>query len=107
MKDQGQRAKDAPRSFPTGCEVGQDWWWVYRIQSMRFSLQSYTGVTQNLKRRLIQHNRKGNTSTAPYVPYRLVFCAGFPDKLAAIECESYLKTGSGKAFANKRLWSAI
>jgi len=44
------------------------------------------------------------TSTAPYAPYRFVFCSGFPNKMTALAFESYLKTGSGKAFAQKCLW---
>jgi putative endonuclease len=79
-------------------------YYVYRIQSLKFKDQSYTGFSSNLKERLAKHNAGGNKSTAPFRPWKLVFYAAFEDKQSALNFEMYLKTGSGKAFANKRLW---
>jgi putative endonuclease len=38
------------------------------------------------------------------VPWRLVTYVAFSDRAKAEEFERYLKSGSGHAFANKRLW---
>ena len=80
------------------------YWYVYRLHSIRHPSFGYTGVTSNLKRRLQQHNRGENKSTAPYTPFHLEFAAAFPSKQRALAFEAYLKSGSGHAFAKKRLW---
>ncbi|MDX2095626.1 MAG: GIY-YIG nuclease family protein, partial [Alphaproteobacteria bacterium] len=36
-------------------------------------------------------------------PWELVWYCAFPDKYKALEFEKYLKSHSGRAFANKRL----
>jgi putative endonuclease len=41
--------------------------------------------------------------TAKYKPWRLVSYVAFSDERKAIEFERYLKSASGRAFANKRL----
>jgi len=79
--------------------------YVYRIQSVDNSDRFYTGFSEDLKQRIKDHNRGSNTSTAPYRPWKLVFYAAFETKEAAMDFERYLKTGSGKAFAAKRLWA--
>ncbi|MDA0346955.1 MAG: GIY-YIG nuclease family protein [Verrucomicrobia bacterium] len=79
-------------------------YYVYRIQSINFRDQSYTGFSSDLEKRLAKHNAGGNRSTAPFRPWKLVFYAAFEKKESALDFEKYLKTGSGKAFARKRLW---
>jgi len=81
--------------------------YVYRLRSERYPDQKYTGYSGDLKRRVRQHNSGQNTSTAPFRPWRLVFYAAFESETAARAFERYLKTGSGKAFAGKRLWPTI
>ncbi len=67
------------------------------------SLNFYFGSTENLKARFKLHNRGKIKSTAPYVPWKLVFYAAFDAEKTARDFEQYLKSGSGKAFAYKRL----
>ena len=63
----------------------------------------YTGCTNNLDERMIRH-RKGEVSyTAKRLPFELITYIAFTDKYKAFNFEKYLKSGSGKAFANKRL----
>lgn len=63
----------------------------------------YTGVTKDLKRRLIDH-RGGNTyHTKKFKPLELVYYSAFISKIKALAFEKYLKSGSGIAFRNKRL----
>ena len=42
--------------------------------------------------------------TSKYRPWKVVMYLCFEDERRAAEFERYLKTGSGQAFANKRLW---
>ncbi len=63
----------------------------------------YYGSSSDLRKRFIEHNKGLVKSTKPYLPWKLVFYAGFENKNLAEDFERYLKSGSGKAFAYKRL----
>ncbi|ABI66108.1 excinuclease ABC, C subunit-like protein [Maricaulis maris MCS10] len=76
---------------------------VYLIESS-VAGERYTGCTSDLKARLARHNAGGSPHTAKFRPWKLVSYLAFQSKGAAYAFERYLKTGSGKAFANKRLW---
>lgn len=74
-------------------------WYVYITRSIEFPEQEYIGATEDLKRRLPEHNAGRSAHTAKFVPWKLVF----PDKLKALAFEKYLKSHSGRAFSKKRL----
>jgi putative endonuclease len=78
--------------------------YVYLLKSQSHPEQRYVGLTGDLKARLASHNRAENKHTSKYVPWQLVTYLAFSSEQMAREFESYLKTGSGQAFANKRLW---
>ncbi|MCL1891813.1 MAG: GIY-YIG nuclease family protein [Alphaproteobacteria bacterium] len=78
--------------------------YVYLIQSETFPEQRYVGHISDLKKRLNDHNSGFSFHTNKYKPWKLVTYLGFSGEQPAIEFEKYLKTGSGQAFANKRLW---
>ena len=80
--------------------------YVYLLTSTRDSAQRYVGFTANLRSRLSDHNAGRSIHTAKYKPWKLVAYFAFEDQRRAREFEYYLKSGSGKAFANKRLWPA-
>lgn len=63
----------------------------------------YTGCTSNLSDRLYRHNRGQVNYTSKRLPVVLIVTISFNDKYKAFNFESYLKSGSGKAFMNKRL----
>ncbi|MFH0805491.1 MAG: GIY-YIG nuclease family protein [Patescibacteria group bacterium] len=65
----------------------------------------YFGSTKDLKLRYELHNKGKVKSTKPYLPWELVWYGAFKTKKEAIDFERYLKSGSGKAFAYKRLVS--
>jgi len=65
----------------------------------------YFGSTNNLELRLKQHSEGKVKATEAHLPWRLVWYAGFETERQARDFERYLKTGSGKAFAYKRLVS--
>jgi putative endonuclease len=63
----------------------------------------YTGVTENLEIRLMEHNSGKVTSTHSRIPPELCWYCAFQTKEPAFAFEKYLKSGSGYAFARKRL----
>ena len=81
-----------------------DVFYVYLICSGAFPQQRYVGFTKDLKKRLAAHNAGGSVHTSKYKPWKLVSYHAFAERRRAQEFEHCLKTGSGKAFANKRLW---
>jgi len=78
--------------------------YVYLLQSLSVPTQRYTGVTGDLDSRLRADNAGASTHTAKFRPWKLVMYLSFQDDQRALEFERYLKSGSGQAFANKRLW---
>ncbi len=79
-------------------------YYVYLIQSHSDPDRRYVGFTTDLKQRIKTHNAGGSIHTAKHRPWTLVSYHAFSDKRAAQEFEYYLKTGSGRAFANKHFW---
>ena len=61
------------------------------------------GLREDLKQRFPDHNQGRNVSTAQYRTWKLIFYSAFEKKKIALDFERYLKSGSGKAFARKRL----
>jgi putative endonuclease len=64
----------------------------------------YTGCTEDLKARFMRHKNGEVSFTQSRLPVELIFYCAFRDKYKAFEFEKYLKSGSGRAFMNKRLF---
>ena len=79
-------------------------YYVYLIESIHFAGERYVGVTNDLKRRLAEHDDGLSHHTAPFRPWRLVTYVAFNSQRQADAFEKYLKSGSGHAFARKHLW---
>ncbi len=77
-------------------------WYVYFIKS-KIKDFLYTGTTNNLKRRMLEHNTGLNLSTKVYKPFRLVAYIAVGTEKHARQLEKYFKTGSGKAVLKKRI----
>jgi putative endonuclease len=78
--------------------------YFYLLQSIPLPEQRYVGLTSDLKKRLTAHNAGQSSHTAKFRPWTLVGYLAFTDESKAVAFEKYLKSGSGHAFANKRLW---
>jgi putative endonuclease len=76
-------------------------WYVYIIRSLSASEQRYIGITDDLAKRLAKHNSGGSYHTAKFIPWETETVVGFNSKDKALAFESYLKSGSGFAFARK------
>jgi len=79
-------------------------WYVYFLKSLKKANYTYTGYTNNLQRRLKEHNSNSSKlSTASYKPLELVAYIAIKDRSLAIKLEKYFKTGSGRVFFRKHL----
>jgi putative endonuclease len=66
-------------------------WYFYILQSIPKPDCFYKGSTNNLQRRLEQHNSGDVFSSAPYKPYRLVYFEACLNEFAARIRESAVK----------------
>ncbi len=77
--------------------------YVYILQSISHPGQFYTGLCSDLPKRLSAHNAGQSPHTSKFKPWRLVSYHYFSEPANAAAFERYLKSGSGRAFAAKRL----
>ena len=78
--------------------------YVYLIVSESNPKQRYIGLTDDLRQRIHDHNAGRSLHTSKFCPWKLVTYLAFSERETAVAFERYLKSGSGNAFANKRLW---
>ena len=76
---------------------------VYILQSISFPERFYVGIAHDVNSRLEEHNAGKGAHSSKYKPWRLKTYITFSDEKKAIAFEKYLKSGSGRAFAKKRL----
>ena len=82
--------------------VRPEWFYTYVLKSKK-DMKFYTGVTNNLKRRIAQHNTGLVPSTKSRIPFELVYFEGCLAKSDAYAREKYLKSGMGKRYLRNRL----
>ncbi len=68
---------------------------VYAIASVSRKYV-YVGLTNNLERRLSEHNSGYNKTTRPYRPFKLLYSEQCSDRKTARIREKYFKSGIGK-----------
>jgi predicted GIY-YIG superfamily endonuclease len=78
--------------------------YVYLLESIDHPGQRYIGLSDDLKARIAAHNAGQSSHTSKFKPWRLVTYLAFTNIEKARAFERYLKSGSGHAFARKRLW---
>jgi len=76
-------------------------WYVYILKCADGN--HYTGCTSDLRKRIQKHRMGEVQSTKSRLPVKLIIYIVFSDKYKAYYFEKYLKSGSGRAFTNKRL----
>ena len=80
-------------------------WYVYFLELKNSDI--YVGSTDDLRRRIGDHNKGFVASTKPFVPASLKSYVAVETELGARRLERYFKSGSGKAFAKKRFLAPI
>ena len=78
--------------------------YVYLLRSKNTPDRTYVGLTGDLKARLARHNTGACPATRRHRPWVIVTYLAFSSRDQAANFESYLKSGSGRAFASRRLW---
>ena len=78
-------------------------YYVYVLRSLKDG-RFYVGMTENIDRRLKEHNQGRTRSTKGYRPWELFFSEPYDTRIAAREREKYLKSGIGKEYI-KYKWS--
>ena len=78
--------------------------YVYLLRSLKRSEKTYVGLTNNPDHRLLSHNAAKSLYTAKYAPWKIVVSVQFENDLNATAFETYLKSGSGYAFAKRHFW---
>ncbi|WP_350294096.1 GIY-YIG nuclease family protein [uncultured Croceitalea sp.] len=75
---------------------------VYVIKS-RLDGRLYKGMTQNLERRVSEHNAGKVKSTKGYAPWDLAYFEKYDSRALARDREKYFKSGSGREFLKQKL----
>jgi putative endonuclease len=79
-----------------------DIWCAYVLRSRKDG-RLYTGSTNDLQRRLQEHDRGKNVYARNAGPFDLVYREECPSRLEARRRERYLKSGVGREFVKVRL----
>ena len=94
------RIANGPRS---ACPVREKlMWYTYVIKSKKDG-DWYTGITDDLRKRLSAHNEGKVLSTKTRAPFGLIYYEACPNQKDAAARERYLKSGMGKRYLRNRL----
>ncbi|MFZ1561756.1 MAG: GIY-YIG nuclease family protein, partial [Saprospiraceae bacterium] len=75
-------------------------YFVYVLYSRVFD-RIYIGMTQNISKRLQEHNTGQNSSTKAFVPWEMVYTENLETRILARAKEIKLKSSSGRRFIRK------
>lgn len=76
---------------------------VYVLKSLS-SLKSYVGFSDDVNRRLKEHNSGKNYYTKRYMPWKIIHTEEFKLLKEAVKREKYLKSASGRRIVLKKLF---
>jgi len=78
-------------------------WYVYVL--LCSDKRTYVGCTNNLKGRIFRHQKGHISATKDRLPVNLIAYFAIKNKKKAFAFEQYLKTGTGRTFLHKRLFT--
>jgi putative endonuclease len=76
--------------------------YVYLLESDK-DQSWYIGYTNNLDKRLVEHNEGKSYYTKRKIPWKVIYYETSFNKYDAIAREKYLKTGMGRKYLKNRL----
>jgi predicted GIY-YIG superfamily endonuclease len=82
-------------------ETGDFMFYTYILRSISRPDERYIGSTEDLKARLVKHNKGDVPHTAKFLPWKIESYFAFETREKAATFEQYLKSGSGHAFAKR------
>ena len=74
--------------------------YIYILKS-KITKKSYIGMTNDIKRRLKEHNSGKHFYTKRYLPWEIIHIEEFSTVEEARKREKYLKSASGRRFLKK------
>ncbi len=77
-------------------------YYVYVLKSLNYDF-IYVGFTEDLRRRLKEHNNQEELSTKHYAPFDLIFFEAYKNIKDAKRREEYFKTTKGKVTLKQML----
>ena len=77
-------------------------WHVYVLVSLTSKIR-YVGMTQNLSRRLLEHNAGKSKFTSGHLPWTMVYSESFANSKEARLREKYFKSYTGRRFLDDKL----
>jgi len=92
---------DRWRNPPAGGQVvyAQNMYTVYVLRSTS-KIFRYVGMTNDIKRRLSEHQNGKSKTTSRFLPVELIYSEIFDTRIQARNREKYLKSGVGREFLN-------
>ena len=77
-------------------------WTIYVLKSEKAN-KRYVGITQDLERRLAEHNSGKSKFTSAYIPWAVCYTEFANTTDEARKREKYLKSAAGRKYINKKL----
>jgi putative endonuclease len=87
--------------MPSGT-TSKMFFWLYVLES-RNDEKRYVGYTNDINKRLKEHEDGKVVSTEPRRPFKLIYLEGCTNQKDAMRREKYMKTTDGRRFLSKRL----
>ena len=77
-------------------------WTVYVLKSLTSAIY-YVGMTQDVERRLVEHNAGKSKFTSGHLPWIIIYSETCSDAIEARKREKYLKSAAEKRFLQTKL----
>jgi len=83
---------------------GKAWgmYYLYIVKSEKFG-KLYTGITDDLGKRLAKYNSGSVRSTKAFRPYRIIYNEEYSSKTEARKRELFLKSGQGRKWIKENI----
>ena len=75
---------------------------VYVLQSIKNGIH-YVGMTEDIERRLIEHNSGKSKFTSAFIPWKLIYSELAPNREEGRKKEKYFKSAAGKKYVQKKI----
>jgi len=79
-------------------------WYVYILESLK-DKRTYTGSTNNLKKRLEEHNKGYVRATKNRRPLQCIYFEKFRTEAEVRKREKYLKSSAGRKFIKEKIFN--
>ena len=76
-------------------------WFVYVLRSEKSGIL-YTGMTEDIEKRIVMHNSGKSKFTKGHIPWVLVYSEEVGSSNDARDREKYLKSGIGRRFLSSK-----